>query len=319
MTNVVTEAFAVTAATAGAGPRKLPDAENRWTDEIEIQEEDTLVEGHRMHALVAGSGAPLILIHGLLGAAASWLPTMRLLASSARVYAVDALGIGRSERVEGLDGSLQASARRLRLWMDRHHLDRADLVATSHGGAVAMCFAALYPQRVRSLVLHAPANPFCVHSRPQIRFAGTMLGRRLAHWLPAAPAWLHSAALVRMYGDPQRLREGSLETYVSSLRVPGTVEYVLSVLRNWVPDMAALTPLLPRLRKLPTLMLWGAHDRAVSLDSAARLRTVLRAPLEIIPGVGHLPFEEAPEIFAERVLRFLVVAANAGSEPLLSA
>ncbi len=168
-----------------------------------------------------------------------------------------------------------------------------------------MYFTASFPERVRSLVLHAPANPFCLQSRPQIRLAGTRLGRRLAHWLPAAPAWVHTAALTRMYGDPRRLRDGSLEEYVGSLRVPGTVEYVLSVLRSWVPDMAALTPMLPRLRRLRTLMLWGAHDRAVSLASADRLRAVLRAPLEVLPGVGHLPFEEAPELFAEHVLRVL--------------
>ncbi len=282
----------------------------------EIEQYDTLIDGHRMHTLVTGSGAPLVLMHGLLGAAACWRPAMRLLASSARVYAVDALGIGRSDRVTGLDASLQASARRLCLWMDMEQLTEVDLVATSHGGAVAMCFAALFPERVRSLVLHAPANPFCIQSRPQIQFASTLLGRRLAHWLPAAPAWVHSVALTRMYGDPERLRTGSLEEYVESLRVPGTVEYILSVLRNWVPDMAALTPLLPRLRKLPTLMLWGAHDRAVSLASALRLKSILRAPLEVLPDVGHLPFEEAPELFAERVLRFLARFAPESSEPM---
>ena len=272
---------------------------------VQMDEQVTTVDGHTMHSLVAGSGSPVILVHGLLGAAACWRPTMHLLAHSAQVYAIDALGIGRSERVRGLDAGLLASAARLCLWMDHRQIKRADLVATSHGGAVAMCFAASFPERVRSLVLHAPANPFCLQSRPQIRFAATMLGRRVAHWLPAAPGWVHSAALTRMYGDPRRLRTGSLEEYVSSLRVPGTVEYVLSVLRSWVPDMAALAPLLPRLRRLPTLMLWGAHDRAVSLTSAARLRVVLGAPLEVLPGVGHLPFEEAPEMFADRVLRFL--------------
>ena len=272
---------------------------------LPIREQITLVEGYKMHSLVAGSGSPVVLLHGLLGAAACWQPTIRLLAHSARVYAIDALGIGQSERVHGLDAGLAASAARLRLWMDRQQIEKADLVATSHGGAVAMCFAALFPERVRSLVLHAPANPFCVQSRPQIRFAGTALGRLIAHWLPAAPGWIHSAALTRMYGDPRRLRPGSLEEYVSSLRVPGTVEYVLAVLRSWKPDMASLTPLLPRLRRLPTLMLWGAHDRAVSLNSATRLRAVLRAPLEVLPGVGHLPFEEAPELFANRILHFL--------------
>ena len=284
-----------------------------------IREQYTAVDGHRMHALVAGSGQPVVLVHGLLGAAACWVPLMRLLAGSARVnarvYAIDALGIGRSERVHGLDASLQASARRLALWMDGEDLRQVDLVATSHGGAVALCFAALFPERVRSLLLHAPANPFCVQSRPQIRFAGTPLGRKLALWLPAAPSWVHSIALTRMYGDPQKLRAGSLQEYVGSLRVPGTVAYILSVLRNWVPDMALLTPMLPRLRRLPVLLLWGACDRAVSLGSATRLRAVLRAPLEVLPGLGHLPFEEAPELFADRVLNFLATLESSASEP----
>jgi pimeloyl-ACP methyl ester carboxylesterase len=285
----------------------------------EVECHATLIGGFSMHTLVAGAGEPLVFVHGLLGTASSWLPTMRQLSRSARVYAVDALGMGLSDRVAGLDVSLHASACRLRDWMDLEALDQVDMVATSHGGAVAMCFAALFPDRVRSLVLHAPANPFCEQSRPQIRFfSSTRLGRQLAHILPIAPRWLHNVALTRMYGRPELVREGSLEEYVRSLRVPGTVDYVLAVLQNWVSDMAALIPLLPRLRRLPVLLLWGAHDRAVSLASATRLRAILRAPLEILPEVGHLPFEEAPEIFAARILTFLRESA-AGRQPLRSA
>ncbi len=271
----------------------------------DVRELETHVAGHAMRAFVSGEGRPLILLHGLLGLASSWQPAMRVLASRSKVYALDALGMGRSARVPGIDATLEGSARRLREWMDRQAIQRTDFVATSHGGAVAMCFAALFPERVESLVLHAPANPFCMHSHPQIRLAGTRFGRRLATLVPSAPGWLHNAALARMYGDPSLLREGSLREYVASLRIPGTVEYVLSVLGSWQSDMARLAPLLPRLRQLPTLLLWGSHDRAVSLASALQLRDTLRAPLEILPGLGHLPFEEAPAAFAGRVLRFL--------------
>ncbi len=278
-----------------------------------LREQTSAVNGHRMHVLAGGKGSPLVLVHGLLGSASCWVPSMRPLAQLRRVYAVDALGIGQSERVRGLDNSLKASASRLLAWMDHEELGPVDLLGTSHGGAVAMCFAAMFPGRVRSLILHAPANPFCVQSRPQIRFAGTLPGRLAARMLPSAPSWVHSVALRRMYGDPQRVREGSLAEYVRSLRVPGTVDYVLSVLHRWAADMAALAPALPRLRKLPCLLLWGELDRAVSLSSAERLSHALRAPLEILPGLGHLPFEEAPELFAERVLGFLQALSGAGS------
>ncbi len=289
--------------TAAAAPERRVSRFAPEAGAIELRE--TRVNGMRMHTRSAGAGAPLVLVHGLLGAASCWDPAMRLLAEGARVYAPDALGIGFSERVPGLDAGLKASARRLADWMDAEQIAQADLVGTSHGGAVAMYFAALFPQRVRRLVLHAPANPFCEASRPQIRFACTRPGRFLARRLPVAPSWVHRIALTRMYGDPARVRPGSLQAYVESLRVPGTTDYVLSVLRSWRQDMAALLPLLPRLRALPVHLLWGELDRAVSHASALRLKTALRAPLDVLPGLGHLPFEEAPEVFAEKVKSIL--------------
>ena len=104
-----------------------------------------------------------------------------------------------------------------------------------------------------------------------------------------------------MYGDPARVRPGSMQEYVQSLRVPGTPEYVLAVLNSWRRDMAALLPLLPRLRSLPVHLLWGEMDRAVSYASALRLKNVLRAPLDMLDGLGHLPFEEAPQLFAAKI------------------
>ena len=270
-----------------------------------VEEHVTTVHGHAMRSLQVGSGSPLILIHGLLGAAVCWVPAMQELARVARVYAIDALGMGASDRVAGLDASLQASADRLLGFMDGEGIAKADLCATSHGGAVAMFFAALYPERVRSLILQAPANPFCSRSRPQIKLFSSRAGQWLGRFIPRAPRRLQSLALERMYGDPLRLRPGSLEEYVGSLRVPGTVDYVLSVLTCWGEDMARLKHLLKRLRGLPCLLLWGTHDRAVSLASGEVLQRVLGAELDLIPGVGHLPYEEEPQAFASRVSGFL--------------
>jgi 4,5:9,10-diseco-3-hydroxy-5,9,17-trioxoandrosta-1(10),2-diene-4-oate hydrolase len=280
-----------------------------------IGQKETVIDGMRVHTRSAGTGAPLVLVHGLLGAASCWDPAMRMLAEQAHVYAPDAIGIGFSERVPGLNAGLEASARRLASWMDAEEIAQTDLLGTSHGGAVAMYFAALFPQRVRRLVLHAPANPFCEASRPQIRFACTPPGKFLARRLPEAPSWIHRIALTRMYGDPARIRPGSMQEYVQSLRVPGTTEYVLAILKSWRQDMAALLPLLPRLRSLPVHLLWGEMDRAVSHASALRLKNVLRAPLDTLPGLGHLPFEEAPELFAARVQSILSCSVERTAHP----
>jgi pimeloyl-ACP methyl ester carboxylesterase len=269
-------------------------------------EEFIPVQGARMRCLIAGSGPSLMLLHGLLGTADAWGPATQRLAANSTVYAPDALGIGGSDRVPGLDVSLAATARRLIELMDAKQIGEADIVGTSHGGAVALMLAALCPERVRSLILHAPANPFSDIADPVIHFYRTPLGRWFAGRIPTLPASVQSLALGRMYGDPSRVRSGSLGYYIDSLRVQGTIPYVLSILERWELDMAALEAALPSVRRVPTLLLWGDHDRAVSLRSGERLAEYFdHASLVVIPGAGHLPHEEVPVTFAGAINGFL--------------
>ena len=180
--------------------------------------------------------------------------------------------------------------------MDRSGIRSADFLATSHGGAVALMVAAKYPGRVRNLALHAPANPFSHLGDPLINFYLTGLGTWFAHHIATLPESMQALALGRMYGDPTQLRDGSLGKYIGSLRVPGTVDYVLDMLKTWFDDMARLGAALPQVRAFPALLLWGDRDRAVSLGSARKLeRCFDRVEFELLPGTGHLPYEECPE------------------------
>jgi pimeloyl-ACP methyl ester carboxylesterase len=265
------------------------------------------VAGHQMHCLKAGAGPELILLHGLLGTASTWELTIPGLAEESTIYAVDALGIGESERVPGIDATLEAQADRLVQFMDRSSIRSADFLATSHGGAVALMLAAKYPARVRNLMLHAPANPFSHLGDPLIRFYLSGLGTWFAHRVGSLPEPMQALALGRMYGDPTQLQDGSLGKYIGSLRIPGTVAYVLSMLRTWFDDMGRLESALKQVRRFPTLLLWGDRDRAVSLESARELlRCFDRVELVELPGTGHLPYEECPEIFTRIVNSFLL-------------
>jgi 4,5:9,10-diseco-3-hydroxy-5,9,17-trioxoandrosta-1(10),2-diene-4-oate hydrolase len=273
----------------------------------QIEKHWVQVEGGRMHCLKAGAGPELILLHGLLGTASTWEPTIPSLASNSTIYAVDALGIGESERVPGIDATLEAQAYRIVKFMDASAIGDADFLATSHGGAVALTLAAKYPARVRNLLLHAPANPFSHLADPLVRFYLSGLGTWFAHRVASLPEPMQALALGRMYGDPTQLRDGSLGKYINSLRVPGTVAYVLSILKTWFDDMDKLELDLQQVRRFPTLLLWGDRDRAVSLESAQGLRRCFdRAELEELPGTGHLPSEECPETLARLVNSFLV-------------
>jgi pimeloyl-ACP methyl ester carboxylesterase len=274
--------------------------------ETGVSEEFIRVQGARMRCVKTGNGPCLLLLHGLLGTADAWGAATQRLAVDSTVYAPDALGIGGSDRVPNLDASLTATAGRLIELMDAKGIDQADIVGTSHGGAVALMLAALHPERVRSLTLHAPANPFSDLADPLIRFYRTALGRWFASRLPMVPANVQSLALGRMYGDATRVHSASLERYIASLRIPGTVAYVLSILDRWELDMAALEAALPSVRRVPALLLWGDRDRAVSLRSGERLVEYFdRATLVVIPGAGHLPHEEVPAAFAGAIAGFL--------------
>ena len=160
-----------------------------------------------------------------------------------------------------------------------------------------MMFAARHPGRVRSLILFAPANPFCDLGNQLIRFYQTSFGIWFARRIPLLPRMLKATALSRMYGDPSRVPIGTLEGYTKGLHIPGTMDHVLQIVQRWFVDMGLLRSALPGLAAKPTLLIWGDRDRAVGLDSARELqRTLTQSSLLVLPGVGHIAFEEMPEV-----------------------
>ena len=150
------------------GPR--PEYEEAYVD----------VLGARVHYLHAGNGRPMLLIHGLVGSSGNWWRNIDALASHASVYAIDQLNAGQSERIAGLDPSLEAAADRVAATMTALGLADADIAGHSHGGAVAMMLAARHPERVRSLILFAPANPYSTLSDFLVRFYGSWFGYLVA-------------------------------------------------------------------------------------------------------------------------------------------
>jgi 4,5:9,10-diseco-3-hydroxy-5,9,17-trioxoandrosta-1(10),2-diene-4-oate hydrolase len=277
-----------------------------------IRELFVTVDGVRVHYQRAGSGPPLLLIHGLVGSALNWRLNIEDLSKDSTVYAIDLLNMGQSDRVPGLDASLLATASAIARWMEAVGLERADVAGHSHGGAVAMMLAAQHPERVGKMILFAPANPFCDLGRQLISFYKTRPGQMLAKLIPALPTFIKATALGRMYGDPSRATRASLEGYTAGLATPGSVNHVLQIVQSWYSDMALLRAALSRLATRPTLLIWGDRDRAVGLSSAKQLHKLLsQSELLVIPGVGHIAFEEMPEICNRAMREWLTGPTNA--------
>lgn len=264
------------------------------------------MDGARLRYLYSGSGPALVLVHGLLGYSFSWRFTIPALSQQATVYAVDMLGVGYSDRPVGLDCSLRASAGRLLRFLDEVGIDSCDLLGTSHGGAVTMMAAALAPRRVRRLILADPVNPWSAHGRRLTAFLSNRVVSALFLRLAPLMRGAHGLVLRRLYGDPRRISPGTLAGYSAPFAIPGTLEHGLGILRTWSQDLQLLESMLPRIAHIPTLLIWGSRDRAVSPASANLLREHFRnCRLVTMDGIGHMPYEEAPEEFNHVLREFL--------------
>jgi pimeloyl-ACP methyl ester carboxylesterase len=264
----------------------------------------------KMRYLKTGSGPALILIHGLMGYSFSWRFTMPALAPYATVYAIDNLGAGLSKSKEGMDCTARATANRVLQFADATGLPSFDLLGTSHGGGVAIMAAALCKERndarLRRLILVAPVNPWSPHGKRLAPFIGSPLGSMLfrntiERWRPFDDVWLR-----RLFGDGAKIPSDSLEGYRIPVLNNHGFRHAGRIVRNWTADLEELKKALPKIRDYPTLLIWGKKDRAVDFGSAEPLRRNFRnVKLVAFDGVGHLPYEEAPEHFNRALIDFL--------------
>jgi len=270
--------------------------------------------GGRMRYLKAGSGPPLILVHGLMAYAFSWRFVMPALARHATVYAIDNLGMGYSIAPEGMDCSMRATAERLLQFAEAVGLTEFDLLGTSHGGAVSIMAAALLAERrdrweglgLKRLILVAPVNPWSPHGKRLAPLLVTPVGsfifrHTIERWRALDHLWLR-----RLFGDGAKIPPDSLAGYRIPVEQNHGFRHAARILSTWTADLADLERELPKIRDYPTLLLWGTRDRAVHFGSAEPLRRNFRdARLVAFEGVGHLPYEEAPQQCAAALIEFL--------------
>jgi pimeloyl-ACP methyl ester carboxylesterase len=285
----------------GAAPACGPGVEECWAE----------INGARMRYLRAGSGPPLILLHGLMGYSFSWRYALPALAPYATVFAPDLLGAGFSDRPKNLDHSMRSTALSVLKFADHLGLETFDLLGTSRGGAVAMaaaaeCIRSGKPQ-VRRLVLVCPVNPYSPHGRWIAPFFATRPATAMFRLAIDRMSWLFPFFHSRLYADRAKIPPGTLEGYKAPLAIPGLFDHALSIVKTWTADLQELEALLPKLAPIPTLLMWGSKDPAVYVSSLAPLARHFRhVETVIFESVGHLPYEECADKFNQALIQFLV-------------
>lgn len=254
------------------------------------------------HYVAKGSGKPVILLHGFFFDSSVWCRNLDHLARSHRVYALDLWGFGYSARTTQPGYALYSG--QLAAFMQALHIERATLVGQSLGGGAAIQFSVQHPDKVDKLVLVDSAgqtNPDPLAAR-LFRVPG--IGEALLN-LPG------NALRKKMLKDfflyrPETLSPELFRQLTTAQKIAGTTASALALMRRGFADK--LEGALQRLAALglPTLIVWGAQDRATPLALGQRMHQALPgSSLCVIPNAGHVPNLEQPALFNARVDAFL--------------
>lgn len=273
---------------------KLPGLEERFAE----------VKGVQMRYFVGGEGSPLVLVHGLGGAASNWTELAPLLARRHRLLVPDLPGHGGSTALPAVSG-LQPFADRVALVAEREKMLPAPVVGHSLGGMVVLRLALRRPADVQAIVLAGAAGLSIgnVWGRQLLSlFTAVRPGRLAAHQRGRVA---RSSLLRRVVfgtvsvADPATLTNEAVEGFLAAQLLHTDVDSAWQALQVDDPrqELAQI--------RVPVLVLWGAEDGQLPLDDAFEYTRRLRARLRVIPGCGHLLIGERPDACDRALADFL--------------
>jgi pimeloyl-ACP methyl ester carboxylesterase len=252
----------------------------------------------------AGSGPVALFVHGVVLNKHLWRHQLSGLSGIRRCIAVDLLAHGDTEIEPNQDVSVTANANMLREALDALGIDQVDLVGNDSGGGIAQIFAALNPNRVRSLTLtdcdtHDNWPPEAFKPFVEMVAAGG-LSKMLNAMLADKSIYRSLGALGPAYERPETVTDEDIEIY---LRPHLRSEQRTRDLERFVgafdhKHTLAIEPQLRRL-KAPTLIVWGTDDVYFPVKWAHWLAEAIpgaKPPVEL-PGARIFFPEERAEAF----------------------
>ena len=243
------------------------------------------------HINVSGpsDGHPLVLLHGASLSSTAWFANIADLSANHRVYAVDGIGDAGKSIAECLMEKRSDYAEWLKEVFDGLNIEKGYLLGHSYGGWLALNMALTYPDRLRKIVLLAPAAS--IYPMNFLMKLGFVLSELLK-------IRLHARSTLKMIASKGTVFE---ETFIHLMEMVTRYCYPAIMLPTVYTD--------EELKQIetPALLLIGAGEKIYNpkkaMDRAQRLMPNLTA--EIIPNVGHTLNMEQPEIINARILEFL--------------
>ena len=260
-----------------------------------------VVPGRSVNLIEAGSGPPVVLVHGLPGSAYDWRGVVDALAARGRrALAYDRVGYGHSSGRDGGVASVDANADELLGLLAVEDLTDAVVVGWSYGGATAIAAAKRDPSRMRALVLVGSVGPgFEDEPRPS-GFVMTWVARPILHWILRVPP-LSRGLLEGMLATgfaPEPSDPAYLELVSANFAAPNT----LGTFTAEGFDLDGRLDFDPADLDLPILVAHGDGDRLVPPRVGRALHDrAKRGELWLVENAGHMLPLTRPDELAERI------------------
>lgn len=279
------------------------------TGSVYDQGEWVKVKGLDTYVVRAGprSGVPVVFLHGIPTSAFLYRNVITAMHEERDCVAFDWPGYGSSAKPRHGDYSHEARERHLEGVVDALGITEFDLVIHDVGGPAGLLFAVRHPERVRRLVIlnttiykrdFHPPLPALTQFVPGIRALARPFFTR------GAFDYFFKKGLAH----PGRMPKATSDTHWRLARQSGGLE---SIMNTWATfphgteTVKAIREKLGRFDK-PTLVLFGADDPFLPPANAERfVKELPNAQLQLLASTGHFLQEDAPEVVAERLLKFL--------------
>lgn len=258
--------------------------------------------GMELYYEIQGAGKPLVLISGLGYSVWQWHRMVPILAEHFQVITFDNRGVGQSDKPAGPYTAQMLAADTVDL-LNALNTEKAIIMGHSMGGFIAQALALDFPQRLEKLILcstnfggphHIPVTPEAmkvladVSSDALTRFKNGLV-------VSTAPGWAES--------NPEMIQSW-VEWRVKNPIEPTPYQAQLAIGLSLLSEAAAFEDKLSRIL-IPTLILFGAHDKVVPPGNADLLaEKIANSKVVIFPDAGHFFPMEIPQVASEAVIQF---------------
>jgi len=265
------------------------------------------IKGHTIFYAVKGEGRPVILIHGYGAGMWVWEKQIAILSHSFRVYALDLLGHGFSDRPK-IHYTPEAYIHFLKDFMDGVGIEKATLIGNSMGGGIAWAMAAVFPERLDRLILINCVPPDVLDQVRNDSFR-TLVTIKDIPLLPHLVIANRSRRSIRWIlqecvSNIRLITPEILDRQYQLSKIKGTTWVLFSTFKN-AEEGTRLKDHLSQIYH-PTLLLWGERDLIFPTSVGEGLhRSIKGSKFHIIEKSGHIPMWETPEKVNQAILSFL--------------